>query len=162
DISGEAANASVTLTGLSFAPRVRSFRVYRGPNPAQLWRIASDEAIAGTFRDTGLVKQLAGPPDPNFDHANFYWRLELQPEYAASLHSATSVGNGTLTMVVNAYRGAVVRITRGRGVGQERAVQSNTATTLTLTSPWDTQPDSTSFFTVAESGWHFGATGGTS
>jgi hypothetical protein len=65
-------------------------------------------------------------------------------------------------MVVNAYRGAVVRITRGRGVGQERAVQSNTATTLTLTSPWDMQPDATSFFTIAESGWHFGATGSTS
>jgi hypothetical protein len=65
-------------------------------------------------------------------------------------------------MVVNAYRGALVRITRGRGVGQERAVQSNTATTLTLTSAWDMQPDATSSFTVAESGWHFGATGSTS
>ena len=58
--------------------------------------------------------------------------------------------------------GRVVRITRGRGEGQERAILSNTATTLTLTSTWDMAPDTTSFFTIAESGWRFGATGSTS
>ena len=153
---------SVIIDDLSFSSATTGFNVYRGPNPSELFRIATNQAVAAQFTDTGLPEQLASPPDANFDHANFYWRLELQPEYSASLHSATTVGNGTLTMVVNAYRGAVVRITRGRGVGQERAVQSNTATTLTLTSPWDMQPDATSFFTVAESGWHFGATGSAS
>ncbi len=78
------------------------------------------------------------------------------------MYSAKTIGNGTLQMVVNDNRGAVVRITRGRGEGQERPVQSNTATTLTLTSAWDMVPDSTSFFTIAESGWHFGAAGATS
>src|SRR5262249_47108438 len=96
--------------------------------------------------------------DGNYDHANFYWRREIQPEYSATIHSATTVGNTTLQMVVDDHRGTIVRITRGRGVGQERAVQSNTATTLTLASPWDMQPDATSFFVIAESGWHFGAT----
>jgi Putative phage tail protein len=153
---------TVTVSELSFSSATTGFNVYRGPNPSELFRIASNQTVSAQFIDTGLPEQLASPPDPNYDHANFYWRLELQPEYSATLHSTTTVGNGTLTMVVNAYRGAVVRITRGRGVGQERAVQSNTATTLTLTSPWDMQPDATSFFTVAESGWHFGATGSTS
>ena len=65
-------------------------------------------------------------------------------------------------MEVNHYRGAIVRITRGRGAGQELAVLSNTATTLTLTRAWITEPDATSYFVVAESAWHFGASGATS
>jgi Putative phage tail protein len=153
---------SVTITGLSFSSATIAFHVYRGPNPSELFRVASSQAVSAQFTDTGLAEQLASPPDPNYDHANFYWRMELQPEYPATLHSATTVGNDTLQMIVNGNRGAVVRITRGRGESQERAVQSNTGTILTLTSAWDTQPDATSFFAIAESGWHFGATGGTS
>ena len=154
-------NNSVTIRGLSFSSTTTGFHVYRGPNPSELFRIATNHAVATQFTDTGVTEQLASPPDPNYDHANFYWRRELQPEYAATIHSATTAGNSTLNMVVDDYRGATVRITRGRGAGQERAALSNTATTLTLTSPWDMQPDATSFFTVAESGWRFGATGST-
>jgi len=147
---------------LSFSNITTGFHVYRGPSPWRLFRIASDQPISTQFTDTGLSEQLAGPPDPNYDHANFYWRLELQPEYSATVHLATTIGNNTLQMIVNDYRGAVVRITRGRGAGQERAVLSNTATVVTLTRAWDMQPDASSFFVVAESGWHFGASGTTS
>ena len=156
------ATHSVIIGGLSFSNITTGFHVYRGPSPWQLFRIASGQPISTQFTDTGLTEQLAGPPDPNYDHANFYWRLELQPEYSATVHSATTVGNNTLQMIVNDYRGAVVRITRGRGAGQERAVLSNTATVVTLTRAWDMQPDASSFFVVAESGWHFGASGTTS
>ena len=139
------------------------FNVYRGSNPAQLFRVAQDHTPASQFTDTGLARQTAPPPDANYDHANFYWRLELQTEYSVTLHSGTAVGNGTLQMTANAYVGMTVRITRGRGAGQERPISSNTVTTLNLTtSPWSIEPDSTSFFTVAEAGWHFGATGKTS
>jgi hypothetical protein len=153
---------SVTIGGLSFSSSTVSFRVYRGPNPSKLFRIASDQALASQFIDTGFAPQLASPPDPNYDHANFYWRLERQPEYSATIHSSTTVGNSTLHMVVDDNRGAVARITRGLGAGQERAIESNTATTLTLASAWDTQPDATSFFAIAESSWRFGALGSTS
>ncbi len=153
---------TVTIDELSFSSITTAFNVYRGPNPSELVEIASNQAVAATFEDTGLPNLHTSPPDPNYDHANFYWRLELQPEYAATIHSATTVGNGTLEMVVDDNIGAVVRITRGHAEGQERAVQSNTATTLTLISPWDMQPDTTSFFTIAESGWRSGATSSTS
>jgi hypothetical protein len=156
------ATHSVTINGLSFSSATTAFHVYRGPDPWRLFRIASNQAVAGTFTDTGLAQQLATPPDPNYHHANFYWRRELQPEYSATIHSTATVGNNSLSMVVNDYRGAAVRITWGRGVGQERAALSNTATTLTLSRAWDMEPDATSYFVVAESGWHFGATGAAS
>src|SRR6202023_771396 len=41
----------------------------------------------------------------------------------------------------------------------ERRVISNTATTLTVSPNWDLAPDATSFFVIAEAGWHFGAAG---
>ena len=145
---------TVTLTGLSFPAAATGFHVYRGPSPSQLYRIASNQTIRAQFTDTGLASLIIPPPDSNFDHANFYWRLELQPEYVATLHSPNSVGNETLEMTAGAYQGAIVRITRGTGAGQEQAVVSNDVTTLQLVSPWDTEPDGTSYFVVAESGWH--------
>ena len=152
----------ITLTGLSFSSGTAAFHVYRGPNPTQLLRIASNVAVATTFTDIGATAQLQGPPDGNYDHANFYWRLELQPEVVGGIQSATTIGNSTLGMLPNDFQGAVARITRGTGAGQERAVVSNTATTLTVTPAWTVQPDSTSFFVVANSTWNFGGLGATS
>jgi hypothetical protein len=148
--------SSVTLTGLSFTSDTVSFNLYRGPTPSDLFRIATGQAVAAQFTDTGLTDQLIAPPDPNFDHANFYWRMEMQPEIAVTIYSANTVGNSLLHMGANAYLGMTARITRGTGAGQEANIASNSATSITLTSPWVVEPDATSFFVVAESAWHFG------
>ena len=148
--------STVTLNGLSFAAGTVSFNVYRGVTPANLRRVASGQGIATTFADGGLVDQLIPSPDPNFDHANFYWRSELQPEVAVTTHSPTMIGNASLEMAAGGYVGMTVRITRGTGAGQERSVTANDITTLTV-AKWNVEPDSTSFFAVAEAGWHFAA-----
>jgi hypothetical protein len=83
--------------------------------------------------------------------------MELLPESGVTLQSATSVGNGSLQMTANRYRSMIVRITRGTGAGQERAIAANDATSLTIAPPWSVEPDATSFFVVAETGWRFGA-----
>ena len=147
----------VTLVSLSFSTTAVSFYVYRGANPTQILRIASGVSIAAQFVDSGFAASLEGPPDPNYDHANFYWRLELQPPEPVNIDSPTTVGSSTLNMVVNLYNGATARITTGTGAGQERTVASNTATTLTVTTQWSIQPDATSFFLIAGAAWQFGA-----
>jgi hypothetical protein len=147
----------VTLVSLSFSAAASSFNVYRGLNPTQILRIASNVAIAGQFVDSGLTASLQGPPDPNYDHANFYWRMELQPPEQVDIFSATTIGSSTLNMELNLYNGATVRITAGTGAGQEQTIASNTATTLTITVQWSIQPDTTSFFLIADSAWQFGA-----
>jgi hypothetical protein len=153
---------SVTLTGLGFDTKTTSFNVYRGPNPQQMSRIASNQALSASFTDTGLPAQAWVPPDPNFDHANFYWRIELQPEYNATIATANTVGNSTAEMSGANYAGMIVRIMSGTGADQEWPIASNTATTLTLTQPWAVQPDATSLFVVAEATWIFAATSKTS
>ena len=148
---------SVALTGLSFGAGVSGFNVYRGQTPAEMFRIATSQPLTDRFTDTGLAEQPLPPADPNYDHANFYWRMELQSETAATVYSASTLGNSTLQMTANAYRGMVARITRGTGAGQEQTIAANTSTTLTVSPAWGVTPDATSFFVVAEAGWHFGA-----
>ena len=148
---------AVSLTGLSFSPgNTAGFSVYRGSNPIQLLRIAHGQTVASSFADTGATAELVGPPDGNYNHANFYWRLELQPEENVEIHSATTIGKSGLGMLADNFKGAVVRVTRGTGATQERVVVTNTDTTLTVTPPWQVEPDSTSYFVVADGTWKFG------
>jgi hypothetical protein len=148
---------SVTLNGLSFSPGTAAFHVYRGVNPSQLLRIAANVALANTFTDSGWPAARTTPPDANYDHANFYWRWERQPEVAADITSSSTIGNSTLGMLPDDLVGATVRITRGTGAGQERTITANDATTITVTPAWTVTPDSTSYFVAADSTWNFGA-----
>ncbi|MEO8131901.1 MAG: hypothetical protein ABI822_32705, partial [Bryobacteraceae bacterium] len=150
---------TVTLRELSFSPSTTGFHVYRGTNPTQLLRIAENVDLGPTFTDTGGASTLAAPVDRNFHHANFYWRMELQPEAPVTTHGVNSIGNETLHMLVNDYRGKIVRVTHGKGIGQERLVLTNTATELTVSANWDVEPDATSLFVVSEAGWQFGGLG---
>jgi hypothetical protein len=148
---------SVRLNSLSFTPATSSFNVYRGLFPTQLYRIASGVAPAAQFADTGLALQLVSSPDPFYDHANFYWRMEETAEKFATIIAADQIGDSSLSMTPNAYVGHVVRLVDGQGAGQERAIESNTATTLTIDRDWDATPDGSTHFVVNEAAWHFGA-----
>ena len=158
----EIEGSTVTLNGLSFGPGTATFSVYRGNTPAQFFRIASGLSAANHFTDSGLPSELVSPPDANFDHANFYWRLEVVPESHATIHSSTTIGNGELQMSVNRFRGMIVRLMRGRGKGQERLIVSNTGSILTVAPPFDTVPDGSCTFAVAENAWRFASLARTS
>lgn len=153
---------TVTLQGLSFGSQTQTFHVYRGPSPQQLNRIAANVALAGTWMDTGAAEGLVAPPDENYSHANFFWRWEQQGPMVANLSTWNTVGNSTLTMLGNEYRGQVVRIVSGKGAGQERRIFGNTPTLITLDDKWAVIPDTTSKFVVAEPSWTLGATSATS
>ena len=150
---------SITIDGISLPASGVSFHVYRGNTAASFFRIASDQAAAPSFTDTGLPAQTVLPADPQFDHVNVDWRWEYLPETAAAVHSETTVGNPILRLKANQYQAAIVRVTRGAGAGQERAVVSNTMTILTLDKAWSTALDATSWFVIAENSWRTGARG---
>jgi Putative phage tail protein len=155
--AGSAAN-SVSLQDLSFGPGTTAFHVYRGASPGSLLRLAANVPVSAVFVDDGSgTPNLIGPPDANYDHANFYWRLELQPEAGVTSHSANTAGCSDLSMTANEFRRSAARITRGLGAGQERSIIGNDTTTVTVAPKWDIEPDSTSFFVIAEPSWRFGA-----
>jgi hypothetical protein len=152
--AGTSTNA-VQLTGLRFHPEAVSFNVYRGDLPTRLFQIAPAQTLSSTYTDTGSSPALEGAPDPNYDHANFYWRLEDTEEQFASIFSPDSVGSSVLEMTPNALIGHAVRLLRGKGAGQEREITSNTATTLFVALNWETEPDESTVFAASESTWHF-------
>ena len=153
---------SVQLTGLSFTQGTDTFSVYRGDLPTHLLRIASGQAVATDFTDTGLTAELTGAPDPRYDHANFYWRLEDTDEQFASIFGPDSVGSSLLALTPDALIGHAVRLLRGKGAGQERTVTNNSATTLFVTPDWEVEPDESSIFVVSDNTWRFGGRARTS
>jgi hypothetical protein len=152
-------SSSVTLTSLSFPISAATFNVYRGLTPQLLYRIASNIPIPsdGTFTDTGLPPQPIGPPDANFDHANFYYRFEYAGPFLTTMASATTIGCDSMGATPLAYAGMVVRIIEGTGRGQERSISSNDTRTLTVTPAWSVIPDTTSQFVINEASWKFAA-----
>jgi hypothetical protein len=148
---------SVTLQNISLPGNAVAFNVYRGPSPAQLVRISSNTAPSLTFRDSGLADLQFLPPDANYDHANFYWRMEMQPAAPVTIYSANTIGDASTQMQANEFAGMTVRILTGKGAQQECVVASNTVSTLTTTTAWTVVPDTSSTFAIAQTGYQFGA-----
>jgi hypothetical protein len=69
----------------------------------------------------------------------------------ATAGGASTLTDGGKTWTVNAYTNCVVTITAGTGAGQTEYIASNTATTLTVTTPWATPPDGTSVYSILQS-----------
>jgi hypothetical protein len=73
--------------------------------------------------------------------------------------TATAGGANTLTdggaaWTVDAFIGCLVTITSGTGAGQTRTIASNTATVLTTTTNWVSNPDATSVYEILQQGFN--------
>jgi hypothetical protein len=159
--AGSSSN-SVTLRDIGVPVGATGFHVYRGIAAKKLLRIASNVAAGGSFTDTGLPYMATLPPNPQFDHVNLYWRWEWLPEASATIHSAATIGNAILQLRPNQYAGSAVRITRGKGAGQERVIASHDAHAMTVETPWSEVPAADSYFVISESAWRSGAKGNSS
>jgi len=66
----------------------------------------------------------------------------------ADITGNKTIGNSALTMAVDEHAGRLVKIVAGTGAGQSRLIESNDATTLTLTANWNPDLDNTSVFRI--------------
>jgi hypothetical protein len=87
----------------------------------------------------------------SYQYRNTDERL-LEAAQTATSGGATSIVVSTQTWPTNVYTGSLVRIVGGLGSGQFRYIASNTATTLTVTQAWGTNPDATSEFEIYQEG----------
>ena len=152
----------VTLQQISLSSKTVSFNVYRGTSPQSLLRVAGAVAPAATFVDTGISSQLISPPDVNYNSANFYYRAELETEHSANIFSTNTIGNDTLFWQPHTFEGKLVRITNGKGAGQERLILTTTGTTITTATAWSITPDATSSFAILQPTWILAASTPTS
>lgn len=70
----------------------------------------------------------------------------------ATAGTGTTLVDALKSWTTNAFAGFVVKLTGGTGSGQQRIVQSNTGTTLTVDRAWSTTPDVTSTYTIDHPG----------
>ena len=66
----------------------------------------------------------------------------------ATAGAATTLTNSAKTWTVNQWTNSQVRIVSGTGAGQIRTIASNTATVLTVSAAWTTNPDATSVYSI--------------
>lgn len=66
----------------------------------------------------------------------------------ATAGAATTLTNSAKAWTVNQWTNYQVRITGGTGRGQTRTIASNTATVLTVSAAWTTNPDATSVYAI--------------
>ena len=77
----------------------------------------------------------------------FVWG-ETYATGTATAGAASTLTNGAKTWTVNQWTNFQVRIVSGTGIGQIRVIASNTATVLTTTVAWTTNPDTTSVYEI--------------
>lgn len=154
-LPSEGGGYAVQIPSLNASPEGQEIRVYRGASADVLYAIATLPASATSFTDEGLPYLPIALPDPNFDHANFYWRNELHPAAGVGFADNESVGFPTASWQQNEFQGKLVWILSGKGKAQERTILSNNANTL-FVKPWTTTPDATSVFAIAEPTWQLG------
>lgn len=73
----------------------------------------------------------------------------------ATAGTSTTLTNSAKTWGTNMWANYQVRITGGTGKGQIRAIASNTATALTVSSAWTVTPDATSVYSIEGNDDHF-------
>ena len=87
--------------------------------------------------------------------------VTLVSESVVASSTSTTLTKTAAGWTVNAYSNYTVVILSGTGAGQRRTISSNTATQLTVSQAWTTNPDTTSTFVVVdevlESDKQFGA-----
>lgn len=66
----------------------------------------------------------------------------------ASAGGASTITNSAKNWTTNQWANSQVRIVSGTGAGQVRMIASNTATVLTTSAAWTTQPDATSVYSI--------------
>lgn len=111
--------------------------VFSGTAAGQIRQIASNTGNTLTWATAGTAP----------DATSRYIILGFDAGTATS-GAASTLTDSTKAWAVNRWANYAVRILAGAGAGQVRPIASNTATALTVLTPWATNPDSTSVFTI--------------
>ena len=152
--------ANATITVAAQASAFSASTVYRLSTP--VWYVLGAGTLAsGSFRkydwatntyttlqQTGLPASIATDgklvSTPSWLNSGYY---------AFATGTATAGGASTLTntgkaWAVNSWTNYQIRIVSGTGAGQIRTIASNTATVITTSTAWTTQPDATSVYSI--------------
>ncbi|MGO9240425.1 MAG: phage tail protein [Bryobacteraceae bacterium] len=143
----------VTLNGLAAPNGAAGMRVYRGDSAYDLLYLSDLDANLTTWTDTGGSVSPMRPPDPRYDHADFYWRTELTGELTvASIAGATlTIANASFTN--GQFTGNALAAVSGNATGWQTTVATNTSTEITVNDPIPDGLAAGDFVVIADSSW---------
>jgi len=114
-----------------------SFRKY--DYATNTWTTLSQTGLPATLANDG--KLVSTPSWMGTDYLAF-------ATGTATAGGATTLTNTAKNWTTNQWANSQVRIVSGTGAGQIRTIASNTATVLTVSSAWTTNPDATSVYSI--------------
>jgi hypothetical protein len=91
------------------------------------------------------IAKFSTPIDEDYAGVHVVWEEAAASGTATSATTLTLVDTGAAFTGLSGY---IVRIVAGTGLGQERIIAFTSATTITVDSPWDVQPNTTSQYEV--------------
>lgn len=160
------ANATITLTVAAGAAVTAStqYQIFGG----SLWFLNAGTAAFGVYdRATNVwtARSATGIPAWGTDAQLVSTSGVASNGGAGFVTGQASAGTGTTltdngvpaakTWPVNGWANAQIRITGGTGAGQIRTIASNTATVITVSAAWTTNPDSSSTYRIEGNDDHF-------
>jgi hypothetical protein len=148
-------NLSITFTGAVFTVNQwigYVISIYSAGAPG----ISINSTVVSNTVDTIVVNVPAPPPAPPVGTV-FVMRAAATSITATTIGDANFVnGYAPTGLAVNAEAGNMIRIMAGTGKGQPPAtIVSNTATVLTIATPWTVTPDATSVYIVEAPVWKY-------
>jgi len=143
----------VTLNGLGAPESAAGMRVYRGDSVYDLLYLCDIDASLNTWTDTGGSVSPMRPPDPRYDHADFYWRTELTtPLDVASLSGTTLTLNGA-NFENDQFDGKALVVVSGNAIGWQGTVATNTSTEVNASDPFPDGLAAGDSVVIADASW---------
>ena len=143
----------VTLNGLGAPQGAAGMRAYRGDSAYDLLYLCDIDASLNTWTDSGGSVSPMRPPDPRYDHADFYWRTEL-----TALLEVASLSEATLSVDSASFEndqldGKALVVVSGNARGWQTIVATNTSTGVTASDPFPDTLSAGDSVVIADASW---------
>jgi hypothetical protein len=143
----------VTINGLTAPTGAAGLRVYRGESAFDLLYLADIAASLTSWTDEGGDVSPMRPPDPRYDHADFYWREELTGQLTIE-----SLSNETIVVPDGNYQtdqfaGSALTVVTGSARYWQTTVAANTNTTFSMADPLPSGLAVGDTIALADSSW---------
>jgi hypothetical protein len=143
----------VTLNGLAAPAGAAGVRVYRGDSSYDLLYLCDIEASLNTWTDTGGVLSPMRPPDPRYDHSEFYWRTELTAALEVASLTGTTITIVNTSLSSGQFTGNALVVVSGNANGWQTTVAANTTTEITVNDPLPIGLAAGDSVVIADSSW---------
>ncbi len=144
---------SVTITGLAAPTGATAMRVYRGESAFDLLYVTDIAVNLTSWIDTGGEVSPMRPPDPRYDHADFYWRAELTEQLVVESHSDDAIEVTDGKYDADQFAGKALVVVSGASKGWQSKVSANTNTIFKTTDPLPNGLAVGDSVAIADSSW---------